>query len=66
MCVFVLNLTCKSHLAPGIGYQIKSIGYIDDFLIRLMISVKVDSEHIMVAWGILSHSFGASCHMVYR
>ena len=32
------------NLAPRIGYQIKSIGCIDDFLIRLMISVKVDSE----------------------
>ena len=55
MCMFALNLTCKNKLAPCIGYQIKSIGYIDDFLIRLIISVEVDSEHIMVAWGILSH-----------
>ena len=29
-----------------------------NFLIRLMISVEVDSEHVMVAWVLLSHSFG--------
>ena len=40
MCVFALIF----NFAPRIGYQIKSIGCIDDFLIRLMISVKVDSE----------------------
>ena len=66
MCVFALDLMCKNQ--PCTLHWIsnfKSTGYIDDFLIRL-ISVKVDSEHIMVvAWGILSHSFGASCHMVY-
>ena len=54
MCMFALNVTCKTNLAPCIGYQIKSIDYIDDFLIRLIISVLVDSEHIMVPWGILS------------
>ena len=51
MCMFALNLTCKNK--PCTMHWI-SIGYIDDFLIRLIISVEVDLE-LMVAWGILSH-----------
>ena len=59
--MFALNfrfryiLHVRANIAPCIEYQIKSIGYIDNFLIRLMICLEFDSEHIMVAYGVYRH-----------